>query len=79
MQLTDVDNLDPVYKTIVVLFNASPEMITIGDDSFKELKFELHPIQAASVDETVRKSDFDTANGRFTILGRTTAVFVLRD
>jgi len=79
MQLTDNDNLDPVYKAIVVLFNASPDTVTFADDSFKNLKFELHPVQTASVDEIVRRSDFDTANGRFTILGQTTAVFVLRD
>lgn len=79
MQLTDTGNLDPLYKAIVVLFNASPETVIFADDSFKDLKFELHPVQAASVDEIVRQSEFDTVNGRFTILGRTTAVFVLRD
>jgi pullulanase-type alpha-1,6-glucosidase len=79
MQLTDNEKLDPTYKAIVVLFNACPDTVTFGDDSFRELKFVLHPVQAASVDETVRWSNFDTANGRFSIPGRTTAVFVLRD
>jgi pullulanase-type alpha-1,6-glucosidase len=79
MQLTDMDNLDPLYKAILVLFNACPETVRFTDDSFKDLKFELHPVQTASVDELVRRSDFDTVNGRFTIPGRTTAVFVLRD
>jgi pullulanase-type alpha-1,6-glucosidase len=79
MQLTDVDDLDTDHKAIVVLFNASPETVTFADDSFKDLKFELHPVQAASFDEIIRRADFDTARGMFTIPGLTTAVFVLRD
>ncbi len=79
MQLTDVENLDPDYKAVVVLFNASPERVAFADDAFKDLKFELHPVQAASADKLVLRADFDTAKGLFTIPGLTTVVFVLRD
>jgi pullulanase-type alpha-1,6-glucosidase len=79
MQLTDVDELDPDYKAIVVLFNASPSRVIFADDTFKALKFELHPVQAGSFDTVVRRADFDTAKGKFSLPGLTTAVFVLRD
>jgi hypothetical protein len=78
MLLTDTGNFDPTYNEIVVLFNASPETIRFADDAFKGLKFELHPVQAASADEEVKRSDFDTARGQFTVPGRTTTVFVLK-
>jgi hypothetical protein len=78
MRLTDTGNFDPTYNEIVVLFNASPDIVKFTDASFKGLKFELHPVQAASADEVVKISDFDTAKGQFTIPGRTTAVFVLK-
>jgi pullulanase-type alpha-1,6-glucosidase len=78
MQLTDVDNLDPRYHVIVVVFNASPQPVTFADESFVNLKFELHPVQAVSADEIIRRADFDTSRGAFSIPGRTTAVFVMR-
>jgi pullulanase-type alpha-1,6-glucosidase len=78
MQLSDVLDIDPVYNDIVVLFNASPLPVTFSDSSFTGLQFELHPVQAASTDEIVQRSDFDTAKGAFSVPGRTTAVFVLR-
>lgn len=79
MQLTDANNLDPLYTAIVVLFNASPQPVTFADASFVTIgKFELHPIQAASSDEITKRADFDRSRGAFIIPGRTTAVFVLR-
>ena len=78
MLLTDADALDPNYNAIIVLFNASPYQVTFGDQSFINLKLELHPAQAASADEILKRSDFDTSTGFFNIPGRTTAVFVLR-
>jgi len=78
MQLTDNDNLDPVYRAIVVFFNANPEPVEFADDTYVNLRFELHPVQSASSDEILMRADFDTAKGQFIIPGRTTAVFVLR-
>ena len=78
MRLTDTSNIDRQYNEIVVLFNAGPQAAQFAHPEFIGKKFELHPVQAASVDEVVKRSDFDTANGKFTVPGRTTAVFVLR-
>jgi pullulanase-type alpha-1,6-glucosidase len=78
MNLVDVDNLDPLYQAIVVLFNASPEVVNFSDASFVNLKLELHPVLAGSVDDIIRRADFDTSKGEFCIPGRSTAVFVLR-
>jgi len=78
MRLSDITEVDPAYNEIVVLFNASPETVQFASADFMGKKFELHPVQAASVDELVKRADFDTANGKFTVPGRTTAVFVLR-
>ncbi len=78
MQLNDALNIDPVYNDIVVLFNASPDSTSFSDPSFSGLRFELHPVQAASTDEIVQLADFDQSKGAFTVPGRTAAVFVLR-
>jgi pullulanase-type alpha-1,6-glucosidase len=79
LRLTDIDNLDPVYKSIIVFFNARPEPIRFADAAFVGLNFELHPVQAASVDMMLRQADFDTSKGLFSLPARTTTVFVLRD
>ncbi len=79
MRLTDSGNLDPHYRQIVVLFNAAPQTVRFSADELKVLKFELHPVQAASTDEVMQQTDFDTSTGTFSVPGRTTAVFVLPD
>ena len=76
MQLNDEDHIDPRYKSIVVLFNACPNPIAFADESFINQKFKLHPVQDTSPDETLSEAVFDVPLGKFTIPGRTTAVFV---
>ncbi|MBN2303291.1 MAG: pullulanase-type alpha-1,6-glucosidase [Anaerolineae bacterium] len=71
----DVDNLDPNYQMIVVLFNATPETISFTVDDLAEMGFDLHPIQAVSADPVVQTASFEA--GTFSVPGRTTAVFVL--
>jgi pullulanase-type alpha-1,6-glucosidase len=75
MQLKDVNNIDPVYEEIVVLFNAHPEPVTFRDPSFAGQNFVLNAVQESSTDAVVRGSAFDSASGAFTVPGRTTAVF----
>jgi alpha-1,6-glucosidase-like protein len=79
MHLKDVENIDPAYDEIVVLFNARPDEVTFGDPAFADKEFTLHSIQAGSRDEVVRASKFDSPNGAFKIPGRTTAVFSAPD
>ncbi|PWH13663.1 MAG: DUF3372 domain-containing protein [Anaerolineae bacterium] len=78
MRLTDSGNFDPTYSEIVVLFNAAPQSVAFAHPEFVGKKFELHPVQASSIDDVVKRSDFDTSSGKFTVPERTTAVFVQR-
>jgi pullulanase-type alpha-1,6-glucosidase len=71
-------DLDPNYDKIVVLFNSSSQTVTFTDDSLKGVNLELHPVYADSHDPVVKTSTFDSAAGTFSIPGRTTAVFVLK-
>jgi pullulanase len=75
MHLNDVDDLDPVYEEILVLFNARPDEITFSNPAFVGDDLALNSVQQSSEDELVRSSKFDSASGSFTIAGRTTAVF----
>lgn len=66
-------DLDPNYRGIVVVFNASPgdqEIILPGMDGYV-----LHPVQVNSVDPVVRTASF--ADSGFSVPALTTAVFVL--
>jgi pullulanase len=75
MHLDDKENIDPVYDEIVVLFNARPDEVTFNDPTFTGKDLALNSVQQVSVDALVRDSKFDSANGAFTVAGRTTAVF----
>lgn len=77
MHLRDVEEIDPAYDEIVVLFNAQPDEVTFSDPAFTGKDLALHSVQQVSTDERVRDSQFDSASGSFTIAGRTTAVFNL--
>ena len=76
MRLTDHDWLDPLYQSIVVLFNANPNPVYFSDPLFEHLKFDLHPVMADSADDVVRTAEFKSPIGGFRIPGRTCAVFV---
>jgi pullulanase len=77
MTLTDEEDLDPDYEQIVVIFNATPESVTLTDEMFVDQSFELHPILTASSDEIVQTSTFDAENASFDVPALTTAVFVM--
>lgn len=77
MRIEDKDNLDASFKEIVVIFNARPETVTFTDPAFSGKDYNLHPIQAASVDEVVRSAAFD--GQAFQLPGRTSAVFVVSE
>ena len=75
MDLKDVGNIDPIYGEMVVLFNARPDSVTFSHPDFVGKDFQLHSIQQSSVDSLIGDAKFDSANGAFTVPGRTTAVF----
>jgi pullulanase-type alpha-1,6-glucosidase len=71
-----LEDLDPTWRRIVVLANASPEPVTFGDPSWQRAALEIHPALARSVDERVRGAAFDPRQGAVRVPGRTLAVFV---
>ena len=78
MSVTDADDFDPQYEVVVTLFNSSPEEVSFTEADLIGVGLELHPILVNSHDPIAQTSAFDVETGTFTIPGRTTAVFVLR-
>lgn len=71
-----LQQVDPLYRSVVVLFNACPTDITITVPLFKARQLYLHPSQASSFDEILKQASFQSTIGVFGIPARTTAVFV---
>jgi len=71
--LTD---LDPDHDAVVVIINGTSEQLSHKVPTAKG--FELHPVQAASVDVNVQDASFSEAatEGTFTVPAYTAAVFV---
>jgi pullulanase-type alpha-1,6-glucosidase len=67
---------DPYWKSLTVVFNATPSPATQTLPSLRGATVALHPVQAASADPVVRRSGFEPATGTLTVPGRTVAVFV---
>jgi pullulanase/glycogen debranching enzyme len=67
---------DPHWKSVTVVFNATPATQTqrIGSDAGASMA--LHPVQAGGSDPVVKQASFDAGTGTFSVPGRTVAVFV---
>jgi pullulanase len=76
MVLADAMSQDTRGERIVVVFNARPAEADFVAEPLRGAAFSLHDVLARSADPIVRRSAFDTRAGRFTVPGRTTAVFV---
>ncbi|GGK62553.1 hypothetical protein Sme01_04530 [Sphaerisporangium melleum] len=72
----DSAGLDPRWKSITVVFNATPQEQRQTVAALKGGAVALHPVQAASDDPVVRRSAFDASTGTLTVPPRTVAVFV---
>lgn len=72
----DGTGLDPHWKSITVVFNATLDTRQQTVSSFKGAHLTLHPVQAASSDPIVKQSTFDSSTGTLTVPARTVAVFV---
>jgi pullulanase-type alpha-1,6-glucosidase len=62
---------------VLVVINAGVDEVMVDDADIAAGDWELHPVQAASFDATVRSST--VRDGAFSVPARTTAVFVQRD
>ena len=67
---------DPRWKSITVVFNATPGPQTQRIAADQGASIALHPVQAAGSDVVVKQASFDAGNGTFSVPGRTVAVFV---
>jgi pullulanase len=67
---------DGKYTSLVVLVNGNKAAQTFTAASYAGATVSLHPVQAAGSDARVKTASFDAATGRFSVPGRTIAVFV---
>ncbi|MEU8242850.1 pullulanase-type alpha-1,6-glucosidase [Actinoplanes missouriensis] len=72
----DGRGLDPTWKSVTVVFNATPSAVTQKVTSLAGKKVALHPIQQQSTDPAVRTASFAASTGTFTVPARTVSVFV---
>lgn len=77
MSITDTQDVDPAHDLVVVLFNATGDVLTFTEAALVDVALTLHPVLAESHDVVVREAAFDSATGTFSIPALTTAVFVL--
>ncbi|MVN87230.1 pullulanase-type alpha-1,6-glucosidase [Deinococcus sp. HMF7620] len=74
MKLSGAVNATNPYRTVVVVFNASDQSVTLQDAALSGLNLSLHPVLAASTDATVKTSK--ASGNSVTVPALTTAVFV---
>jgi pullulanase/glycogen debranching enzyme len=72
----DGRGLDARWRSVTVVFNATPAAVTQTVASLASATVQLHPVLAASADPVARQSSFDRVTGTFTVPARTVAVFV---
>jgi pullulanase-type alpha-1,6-glucosidase len=72
----DASGVDRRWKSITVVYNATPVAHTQAMTSLAGKPVTLHPVQAASDDPWVKQSAFDPTTGTLTVPARTVAVFV---
>ncbi|MEU4688672.1 pullulanase-type alpha-1,6-glucosidase [Actinoplanes sp. NPDC023714] len=72
----DGRGVDPRWKSVTVVFNATPQAATQKVAALAGKKVALHPIQQQSADPLVRTASFAPASGTLTVPARTVAVFV---
>lgn len=68
--------VDPNYRRVVVVLNATTETQTFDGGQWNGAALELHPVFAMSHDERVKQSSYDKETARFEVPAMTTAVFV---
>ncbi|GAA2220274.1 alpha-1,6-glucosidase domain-containing protein [Micromonospora olivasterospora] len=72
----DARGLDGKWKSLTVVFNATPQAATQQVPGLRGADVALHPVLRDSADPVLRTASFDRASGTFTVPGRSVAVFV---
>ncbi|MFJ6200233.1 pullulanase-type alpha-1,6-glucosidase [Micromonospora sp. NPDC092111] len=74
----DARGLDGRWKSVTVVFNATPATAKQTLTGLRGADVALHPVLANSADPALRTASFDRAGGTFTVPARSVAVFVQR-
>lgn len=72
----DAERLDERWRSVTVVFNATPAAATQQVTGLRGADVALHPVLHDSTDPVVRTASFDRGSGTFTVPARTVAVFV---
>ncbi|WP_406071409.1 pullulanase-type alpha-1,6-glucosidase [Micromonospora sp. NBC_01638] len=72
----DGRGLDGKWKSVTVVFNATPEAAKQTVTGLRGANVALHPVLRESADPVLRTASFDQASGTFTVPARSVAVFV---
>ncbi|MFC7531165.1 pullulanase-type alpha-1,6-glucosidase [Actinoplanes sp. GCM10030250] len=72
----DGRGLDPKWKSVTVVFNATPSTVTQKVPALAGKRVTLHPIQQSSADPLTRTASFTPGSGTLTVPARTVSVFV---
>ncbi|MFF5218685.1 pullulanase-type alpha-1,6-glucosidase [Micromonospora sp. NPDC000442] len=74
----DARGLGGAWKSVTVVFNATPETATQRVTGLRGADVALHPVLRSSADPVLRTASFDRASGTFTVPARSVTVFVQR-
>ncbi|MEG3633956.1 pullulanase-type alpha-1,6-glucosidase [Micromonospora palythoicola] len=74
----DARGLGGKWKSVTVVFNATPQAATQRVTGLRGADVALHPVLRSSADPVLRTAGFDRSSGTFTVPGRSVAVFVQR-
>lgn len=72
----DARGLGGKWKSLTVVFNATPEVATQRIAGLRGAEVALHPVLRDSADPALRAAAFDRGTGTFTVPARSVAVFV---
>ncbi|MEU3457176.1 pullulanase-type alpha-1,6-glucosidase [Micromonospora sp. NPDC006766] len=72
----DARGLGGSWKSVTVVFNATPEAATQTVTGLRGANVALHPVLRNSADPVLRTASFDSATGTFTVPARSVAVYV---
>ena len=72
----DAHGLGGAWKSVTVVFNATPEAAKQTVTGLRGANVALHPVLRNSADPVLRTASFDGATGTFTVPARSVAVYV---
>jgi pullulanase-type alpha-1,6-glucosidase len=72
----DGTGLDQRWKSVTVVFNATPAAATQTVSGLRGANVALHPVLHDSADPVLRAASFEASTGAFTVPARSVAVFV---